>query len=186
MVCDGHCGVECWRSGCKNLFIDQGKFGCLGRLEGSSFRASVNKGSPSLNAPEQSLQQQFDEIYKLINQYRQLSLQMRQAKIDGLVARIKAVIASMKEQMREDQKEAAIAARRRELIMRHPWGYMSDLGYQFSMRSLEQMAKTQEPSEFSSYQELVDYFNHPHSSSLLANSQRFNAFRLAGNEQHHG
>ena len=175
MACDGK---TCHGFGCPNFYINEGKVGCLQHHATSSFKAS----NGNLNAPEQSVQEQFQEIYRLINQYRQLSVQTRKSKQQGLVARIKVCIDMMKREMLEDQKLAALAARRRQLIMAHPWGYMNDLGYKFSTRSLELMEKAQPRTEFDSYRELTEYFNHPYSGSLLANPERLAAFRSAANE----
>ena len=179
MVCDGK---TCHGFGCPNFYINEGKVGCLEHHATSSFKAS----NGNLNSSEEDMQQQLDEIKSLFKKYQELNVAPRKAKVDALVARIDAVIASMKEQMNFDEEESAAAAKRRQLIMTHPWGYLENLpwGPHFSMGALEAMEKASPPSEFDSFEEMEQYYNSFHSNSLLANSAKMAAFRAAMSKHH--
>jgi hypothetical protein len=91
------------------------------------------------------------------------------------------MVARLERLILEDKPRAAIAERRQELTLRVPIGFMSDLGYTFSLGCLEQLAKATATDEFDSEEDLVASLK-PYRNSLLANPARMAALRRAAAE----
>jgi hypothetical protein len=127
------------------------------------------------------LQRQFDDIFKIVNKYRQVRIAARKAEVASLRSRLKLMIARVQRLILQDQMRVAIAERRRELTLRVPVGFMSDLGYTFSLGCLEQLDKATTTGEFDSNEDLMASLK-PYRNSLLANPARMAALRRAAAE----
>jgi hypothetical protein len=177
MTCNGHPSAECFGK-CSNWYIENGVHGCKASTP-ASFRAQA---TTSIGDPQQRLQQQFDEIFKVIDKLRRTQVNHRKLAIAALKSRLNLLIAKVHVLLLREQERATMAARRRQLTLKHPWGFMSDLGYSFSMSALEAMNRTQEPSEFESYEDLLAHLDSKHFDSLLANPAKIAALRAAACE----
>lgn len=179
MVCEGNCGI----GSCKNFGIEDGTPYCLeggtprvARGSGATFRAAKQ----SVTGEMEQLQKQFADVFKIVDKYRRLCMDSRKAQYETLKAKVEAMISRVRVLALKQQYEA----RRYELTMRHPAGFMSDLGYHFSDDALELGARAQETrQEFSSYGDLITYYDKPnYGNSLLANPMKLAALRLAACE----
>lgn len=128
-----HCGL----GECPNWYIENGVQGCLKKLRPSaSFKASASPGNPQ--DPYVKL---FSEAEQLLQEYRVQLQQSRKLAYAALKSRINSMIKKATllhaEQEVERIEKRAKQARRCELEIQHPWGWMSDLGAPMSNQALE-------------------------------------------------
>jgi septum formation topological specificity factor MinE len=143
MPCNGHPSAECFGK-CSNWYIENGVHGCKASTP-TSFRAQA---TTSIGDPQQRLQEQFNEIFKVVNKYRRIQAENRKLGIAELKSRLNLLIAQTRKLVLQEQRdaliEAAIRTRRAELSLVHPWGWAQALGMHISDYSLEKAAELQQ------------------------------------------
>jgi hypothetical protein len=177
MPCNGHPNADCFGKHCGNWYIEGGVHHCT--TAEASFKASK-----AHDTAVDTVTSEVREIIRLTKSYIGVCERARQARREWLQSEVNLLKTRVARLMALKELKRLYQARRRQLIMQHPYGFMSDLGYHFSDRALDGMAKaTEQQTEFNSYTELVDYYDHEGTrNSLLANPAKLAALRLAAAE----
>ena len=174
MPCNGHPGPDCFHEHCRNWYIENGVHGCA--KAAASFKAS--KGTVM-----NTLTPQIQEVIGLVKSYIGTCERAKQARREWLQSEVNLLKIRIARLAKWNELKRAYQARRQQLTMQHPYGFMADLGYHFSDQHLEDMAKAiQQPTTFDSYADLCAYFDGYHSDSLLANPQKMAALTRAAYE----